>query len=251
MVAGFKSSIVATLGASPPVVTELLDYLSSIGERITDLTIIYTSEKDVRASFKLVECAVRDRYPKIRVHGKMIDRPDIASTEDAYEFQKLSASILRDEIVKHKVHKVHLNLSGGRKGMTIALATLAQFFPVAGAYLVVARDIKTFNQNLEKIRHEIAELSESEDPMEYYRLKKDLFDPVMYPPRSDYEIIEMPIIPYPPEALRDLIQIERGRKLSKEFLQKLKSVGLVSVTKKKIYPTEICRKIIEVLKEAV
>lgn len=246
-----KSSIVATLGASPPVVTELLDYLCSIGERITDLTVIYTSEEEVKASFKLVECAVGDRYPKVRVHGKMVSMPDIASTKDAYEFQKLSASILKDEIVKHKVQRVHLNLSGGRKGMVIALATLAQLFPVAGAYLVVARDVKTFNQNLERIRHEIMELFKSEDPMGYYKSKRDLFDPVMYPPRSDYEVIEVPIVPYPPEALREIINVERGGKLSGEFLQKLKSVGLVSVVRGKVYPTEACRRIIEVLKEAV
>lgn len=248
-----KSSMVATLGASPPVVSELLQYLAPGGEGITDITIIYTSEEDVRASFKLVECAVMDRYPRVRIHGKMVDRPDIASTEDAYEFLKLAARVLRDEVVKHGVQSIHLNLSGGRKGMAIALATLSQFFPVSGAYLVVARDIKTFNQNLERVRNEIRKLLGSPDPMEYYRSKKGLFDPVMYPPRHEYEVVEIPIIPYPPEVLRDLVSLDRVRRgLLGEFVEKLKSAGLVSVAKGgKIYPTETYHKIVEVLREVV
>lgn len=249
---GFKSSIVATLGVSPPVVTELLRYLVLGGEGVTDLTVIYTSEEDVKASFKLVECAVMDRYPGVRVHGKMVDHPDILSTDDAYDFLMFAATVLRDEVVKHNVQRIHLNLSGGRKGMVVALATLAQFFPVSGAYLVTARDIKTFNQNLERIRQEIRELMRSSDPMEYYRSKKELFDPVMYPPRQEYEIIEIPIIPYPPEALRDLINLDQeGRGLSREFLERLKSIGLVSLTRKRIYPTETYRRIIEILRGVI
>lgn len=247
-----KSSMVATLGTSPLVVTELLQYLISVGEKITDITIIYTSEHEVQACFKLVECAVVDRYPNIRVHGKMIDQPDIMGTQDAYDFLKFAAEVLREEVVNHGVQRIHLNLAGGRKGMTIALAILAQFFPVSGAYLVVARDVKAYNIELEKIRYNINEISKSADPLEYYRSNRELFEPVMYPSKRDYGVIELPIIPYPLKTLRDLLRLKRGEcRLSRAFLERLKDAGLVTITRKNIYPSETFLKIMDILEDVI
>ena len=247
-----KSSIVATLGVSPPVITEFLEYMIKLDEDITDMTILYTSEVEVRESFKLAECAVRDRYPRVRVHGKMMSPPDITSTEDVYSFLDFGAKVLRDELVEHRVQRIYLNLSGGRKSMAVVLAILAQFFPVSGAYLVVARDVKTFNQNLERIRHEMAELARSPDPLEYYRARRELFEPVMYPPREEYEVVEIPAIPYPPATLRKLLEIEAGEAdLPEELLERLKAVSLVSVTRRRIYPTDNLRRVLRILRRAL
>lgn len=246
-----KSSIVATLGVSPPVITEFLQYMSKLDAGITDMTIIYTSEPGVQESFKLAECAVRDRYPRLRIHGKMTSPPDIASTEDVYEFLDFGAEILRAEIIRHGVQRIYLNLSGGRKAMAIALALLAQFFPVSGAYLVVARDVKTFNQNLERIRYEMSELSKSPDPLEYYRSRKECFEPVMYPPREEYEVVEIPIMPYPPSILRKILRVEAGElRFSREFLERLRTVNLVAITRRKAYPTDALLKIVRILNKA-
>ena len=253
-----KSSIVATLGINPPVVTELLQYLDSIGERIADVTVLYTSEPDVEASFEVVRCAIADRYPRVRVHGKRLEFTDVTSTDEAVDFLKFAACVLRDEFVKHRVARVHLNLSGGRKGMAIALATLAQFFSVAGAYLVVARDVKTYNVQLERLRAWMMELASSSDPQSYYAGKRKLFDPVMYPSLKDYRVIRIPIVPYPRPALRALaVLVRAGRskladiKLSRDYADMLKKTGIVALRGREVYLTDVGRELVSALKSAL
>lgn len=129
----------------------------------------------------VVECAIADRYLRVRVHGVRVEFEDVATTEEALKFLKLTSKVLRDELVKHRVDRVHLNLSGGRKNMAVALALLSRFFAVAGAYLVVARDVKAFNVHLKRMREEVRRLAASADPRAYYRERRDRFNPLMYP----------------------------------------------------------------------
>lgn len=252
-----KSSMVATLGTSPPVVTELLQHLLSVGERLTDITVLYTAEPDVEAAFEAVKCAVADRHPRVRVHGVRVEFEDIATTGEALRFLKLAAGVLRREFVRHRVERVHLNLSGGRKSMAIALATLAQFFGVAGAYLVVARDVKAFNARLERVRGYIRELAEAPDPLAYYRERREYLEPVMYPDPGEYEVVEIPVVPFPRDALGALLSLaRRGRAelasvgLSEGYALALRRAGIIATVRGEAYLTDVGRELASALEEA-
>jgi hypothetical protein len=69
----------------------------------------------------------------------------------------------------------------------------------------------------------------------------------MYPPREEYEVVEIPVIPYPPATLRKLLEMKaREADLPEELLERLKAVNLVSVTKRKIYPTDNLRRVLRI-----
>jgi hypothetical protein len=64
-----KNSLIAVLGFSPPVVTEFVKFMvEGEGLRVTDLTVATTEERQVLDGLRLVEAAVRYRYPWIHFH---------------------------------------------------------------------------------------------------------------------------------------------------------------------------------------
>lgn len=208
-----KVSIVAPLGTSPPVITEFLRYVEEVlDQRVTDLTIISTKDPLVLDGLELVKVAVEDRYPRVHVHVVELRYEDVDSEERSTEFVKTAAKILRDQKEKYRVDVVHLCVAGGRKQVCIILSLLAQFFNVNGVYHVVMPDVAAFNQALELIRHEMKELSQAGDKLAYYRENKERLEPVLYPEPSSYNVIKIPVVPYPMHALTGIKHVLKRRK---------------------------------------
>ncbi|MEM0456823.1 MAG: CRISPR-associated ring nuclease [Thermoproteota archaeon] len=241
-----KLGILATMGTSPPVVTEFVHYVERT-EKIANLIIMTTSERIVRESAILASVATKDKFPHI--HVKVVELPiaDITSEEENYLFMEKAAQTLAE--LRRSSDKLYICLAGGRKEMVASMTLLAQFFDVDAMYHVVSTEVKAINVALEKIRKEIQELASSQDPKEYYRQKKEDFEPIMYPPSTSYNVIMVPIIPYPPENIKILkyllsnTSIERKKLgLREEFLHRLKNRGLIGLTADRIIVTDEGRK---------
>jgi len=249
-----KVSIVATVGASPPVITEFLQFVEGVlDRRATDLTLLSTQEEAVLASVELIKQAVRDRYPHTHVHVIGLPFGDITSEERSYEFARIAYKVLMDEKTKHKADIIYLCVAGGRKDTCIILSLLGQIFGVDGIYHVVMPDVKAFNIALERIRKEMTDLLNAEDKEGYYREKKEIFEPVMFPPLSSYVVIRLPLLPYPSNILREVLEILRARRtllrkvtLPVSFLNMLKTAGLIRLTERNVYTEALGYKLLSI-----
>ncbi|MBS7645096.1 hypothetical protein KEJ44_03525 [Candidatus Bathyarchaeota archaeon] len=168
---------------------------------------------------------------------------------------RASARILRDQREVHKADLIYLCVAGGRKDMCITLSLIAQYFGVNGVFHIIMPDVKSFNIQLERLRHEIKELAEAEDKEAYYEAHKEAFDPLMFPPISAYTVIRIPVIPYPRSVLNDVVKllgqgraVERIRSpLPLDVIEGLESSNLVRTSSRRIYVTDEGRAFAKVL----
>jgi len=254
-----KTSLIATLGTSPPVVTEFVCYMQE-AERInaTDLTIIATEEERVLEGLELVKQAIRDRYPGVRQHIKTLPLRDVATEEENYTFMRYLAELLIEQHVLHRVKSVHLSLAGGRKDMSITAALLAQYLGVNGVYHIVMPTIDLVNLRLEVLREKIAELAKSEDKEKIYNQNRGEFEALLFPPLHQYNVIKIPIIPYPRAILRKIYHLLGRPKTDKaaagiplDVIDGMAAAGLIRVTSRgTIYPLEHGKKLHRILSEA-
>ncbi|MEM3404138.1 MAG: CRISPR-associated protein Csx14 [Nitrososphaeria archaeon] len=234
-------SIIATIGTSPPVITEFLQYVKEVlDQRVTDLTIITTKEPLVLEGLELVKAGVADRYPMVHLHVVGLPFDDVDSEERNTEFIGIAARILRDQKEKYGIEVVHLCVAGGRKEVCIMLSLLAQFYNVNGVYHIVMPDVKTFNQQLELIRYETRELANAEDKLAYYRQKKELLEPVLFPQPSTYNVIKIPVIPYPMHTLIGMKQVLKQRKfplksIDTDIASQLRDFGYIRIIRNYAY----------------
>jgi CRISPR-associated protein Csx14 len=252
-----KVSVIAPVGTSPPVVTEFVQYVEGFLEkRVTDLTVIATREPMVLEGVELIAAALRRRYPHVHLHLVRLPFSDIGSQEDNLEFMRISARILRDQREVHKADLIYLCVAGGRKDMCITLSLIGQYFGVNGVFHIIMPDVKSFNAELERRRHEIKELAEASDKEAYYEAHKEIFDPLMYPPPSAYTVIKIPVITYPRSILNDVVRLlEQGKAVERtpsplplDVIEGLESSNLVRTSSKKIYVTDEGRAFAKVLK---
>ncbi|MEM3526495.1 MAG: CRISPR-associated protein Csx14 [Candidatus Jordarchaeaceae archaeon] len=252
-----KTAIIAPLGTSPPVVTEFLEYVEkTLDRRVSDLVIIATREPAVLEGVPLIQTAVKKRYPHVHTHIVELPFTDIQSDEDNLKFMRICAQVLRKEKEVHKTDTIYLCVAGGRKDMCITLSLLAQYFEVNGVFHVITPDVKSMNIELERARHNIKELSESPDKDTYYEKHKELFDNLMFPPPSQYNVINIPVLPYPRTTLNDIIRLLTGEstqmrsnvKLPLMILENMDSSGLIKLTQNNVYLTNEGRRFGETLK---
>jgi len=254
-----KTSLIATLGTSPPVVTEFVRYMQE-AEKINakDLTIVATQETTVLEGLALVKQAIKNRYPKIHQHIKILPIKDVTTEEENYTFMKHMAQLLIEQHTIHKSESIHLSLAGGRKDMSITAALLAQYLGVNGVYHIVMPNIDQVNTQLELLRPKIKEFANSEDKQTYYQQNKEEFDQLLYPPLHQYHIIKIPIIPYPKTILRKILQLLAKPKTKKpplgiplDVIEGMAIAGLIRVTTRRtIYTLEHGQKLHQILSEA-
>jgi CRISPR-associated protein Csx14 len=254
-----KTSLIATLGTSPPVVTEFLRYMQEAEKtNATDLTIIATQEQKVLEGLELVKQAIKTRYPTIHQHTKILPIKDVTTEEENYTFMKNMAQLLVEQHTTHKANSIHLSLAGGRKDMSITAALLAQYLGVNGVYHIVMPNIDLVNTQLEQLRRKIKELAESQDKQAYYQQHQEEFDKLLFPPLHQYRVIKIPIIPYPKTILRKIHQLLAKPKTEKpptgipiDVIDGLAAAGLIRVTSKgTIYTLEHGQKLHQILTEA-
>ncbi len=250
-----KTSVIAPLGLSPPVVTEFIQYLDLAESSLPDyLFLMTTNDKEVMEGAELIKTAMSLKYRKCRVNTISLPFPDLDRQERVWEFTRLAGKLLVDQRLKYNVRRVHVLISGGRKIMGIQLAMLCQIFPTSGVYHVVARDVRVASERLEAIRGLISELAKDSDKEDFYREHSEEFDPVMWPPMSEYSVVKLPILPYPQEVLERLVRVlssPRTRRkeaaVPEELLVMLWEGGLLQVVEGWIIPTEIGRELGEAL----
>lgn len=242
-----KTAALATMGTSPPVITEFVEYVQRT-ENLQHLTILSTTESLVLNGAILAKEAIRGRYPKISVHIHRLPLNDITSEDENYIFIEESAKVIAQ--LKKKYDNLHICLAGGRKEMVASIMMVAQLMNLSSVYHIVSPYIKEMNIELEKIRHDIDQLAASEDPQSHYEKNREKFERVLFPPAQYYSAIKLQILPYPEDYVHLLKTIlSRGGEASRavrDHLNRLKRARLITLTKGgKIIVTEEGKKLYE------
>lgn len=227
-----KTAALATMGTSPPVVTEFVEYVQRT-ENLQHLTILSTIESLVLNGAILAKAAIQSKYPKISVVIHKLPLSDITNEDENYTFIEESAKVISQ--LKRKYDSLHICLAGGRKEMVASIMIVAQLMNLSSVYHIISPHIKEMNIELERIRHDIAQLARSEDPQTYYEKNKEIFDRVLFPPTRNYSAIKLQILPYPEDYIRILkATLSSGGEAprsSRELLTRLKRAGLIALTK--------------------
>ncbi len=236
-----RGVVVAPLGLSPPVVSEFVEYLVRIGEPPSEVVIIRTEDPEVSIGFAVLQAALGTRYPSLRVRDFIVRTDDVNSQDDVCEFLLTAAKALS---AAQGRWPLRILVSGGRKSMTVALTILAPFLPVEGVYHVIMPPVKVASYRLEAVREIMKEVASSGDPKAAYEKRRDQLDPVMWPPVSEYRVVKLPVVPYPPDVALALTRVLREggwrRDLPDELLLQLSVAGLIRVGEgSKVLVTEL------------
>lgn len=186
-------AVIAPLGTSPPVITAFVKAF----EGIRDVVVLTTRNLVVKQGFELVRVAMKLRYPNVRVHERELPFDDVTTTDENFRFMGIAAKIIRTQREKYGTKEVYLNVSGGRKNMSVTLSLLGQLMGVDGVFHVITRDVGVINALLESLRKDIEDIynaGSEEEKVRIYREKEKYFDSLMFP---DVELVKLPTIPYP------------------------------------------------------
>lgn len=201
-----KTSVIAPLGLSPPVITT---FIEGIGETVNDLVILTTDNERVKEGYEIVRIGLKIKYPKIRVHEVRLPFDDIYTTKQNLQFMSIAAGIIKKEREVHKSDKILLNVAGGRKNTCITLSLLGQIMGVDGVFHVVTKDVVVVNLLLERLRRDISMVyraGNEEEKINIYKKNEKQFDNLLFPPKSAYEIVKIPTLPYPKDYLAKLLK---------------------------------------------
>ncbi len=254
----FQIGVLATMGTSPPIITEFLQYLELKGIVPHNIILISTRDKTVRESTLFARAAIRNRYRKTRVSIREVDVEDVDTEEKLFKFLEDATEVMWRARVNN--HILYVNIAGGRMTMAMSVALLAQMIGVNGVYHVIMPDVKTFNIKLERIRKEIedlAKLKDEKEQVEFYAKNKKIFDDVMFPPPSEYNVIRLPLLPMPRDVLVKIARMLSDVKakidpaLPKDILEHLEMSGIIKRAKDLAYVTEFGRKIGAILKSVL
>lgn len=244
-----KTAVVAPLGLSPPVVTMFID---GIGEEVNDLVVLTTENEEVKAGYELIRIAMKQKYPKVRIHEVTLPFEDVNTTEENLRFMSICAKIIKEERERYKCDKILLNVAGGRKNMCITLSLLGQIVGVDGVYHVLSKDVKIVNLLLENLRDHIKKIykAESDDEkLKIYKEREKHFNSLLFPDRKEYEIIRIPTLPYPREYLARILTalLQDIETLSIEEKRSLEVHGILEKIGGKFRITDYGKKFVEVL----
>ncbi len=123
--------LVSTLGTSPGGVLETFEYLVKKGVEITEIRVITTRNPEVDKAWRILNilflCCLKEKYPKVEIAKYQIDIDDINSEDDLRKFKEF--------IQGHLQPHDYMDITGGRKGMSVAAALAAK---AAGALIVTS-----------------------------------------------------------------------------------------------------------------
>ncbi|MDO9539320.1 MAG: CRISPR-associated protein Csx14 [Methanocalculus sp.] len=201
-----KTAVIAPIGMSPPAVSSFID---GIGEPISDLVILATQDEFVLAGTKFLDAGLSLRYQWLRIHPVILPFDDVATDEETLRFMAEAAAIFREEREVHSCDTIYLNITGGRKNMSVVLTLVGQLLGADGVYSVVNPEIQHMNMLLERHRREIgmfAEVGSREEGIAMYEENREVFDQILFPPRTSYKIVRIPTLPYPADHIGYLVR---------------------------------------------
>ena len=217
-----------------------------------DLILLFTQDDLVLAGCDLIKYGLKDRYPRIKLHLVSLPFDDISTDDENMRFMSIAAKVIKEERDVHHCKRILLNIAGGRKNMCITLALLGQILNVDGVFHIVNNEIKLFNQHLERCRPVMMRLyrsSSEEEKEKIYLENRDMFNRVLFPARTEYEIVRIPTLPYPISYISSIVNrvIFDPDMLSKDDCNQLVQHGIIEREGNNLYISDYGARLLDVL----
>lgn len=194
-----RNCLLATLGESPAVVTEAIDFLEKEKKiQINSLIILTTEDTDAEEALNILAKHIPQYYGG-RIVLERVEYVesyhDVDSFDSALEFMRKACATL-NYLRKMTNTNVYVCIAGGRKTMTSLMTLAVQFYGAAMLFHVVSTDPKI----------------EVESKLEHLRnLKEEDRSKRLHPPINKLRFIELPFIGLFP-MLSDILEgLKRGK----------------------------------------
>ncbi len=205
-----KTAIIAPLGMSPPIVTMGME---TVNFKVSDLTIIATNNPVVLAGLDLIQVAMSIRAPKVKIHIEILPFDDVTTTHENLQFMESAIRLIKQARLELKCDRILLNIAGGRKNMCITLTMIGQLMNVDSVFHIGNRNVTLFNQNLERLRDDIKRINAApslDEKRAIYREKEPQFNHLLFPPKSEYNLLRIPTFPVDQETVQKLLVELKG-----------------------------------------
>ncbi len=200
------STLINTVGTSPMIVSEVFQYVKNIDEKLKNIALIYTSDKEIEAGVMAVTGAVLSKYPDVHLYNYEIDIQDIEDQSSFLHFLDFFAEVVKKE---KEYGPIYLNVSGGRKVESIALSIYAGFAGVKTVYNVIHRDVRNFNDKYERIKdlimNDFGNCNSEEAARIIYNKRSREYDPIFFPNPSNLVFLEISVLNMP-ESEKEMIR---------------------------------------------
>lgn len=223
-----KNVLIATLGETPSVVTEALDFLRENNVSINEVVLLTTIDANAEASANFLTNYVNSNYgistysvyPQVKIYE------DIDSEEAVLEFMKLACGQLRD--MRKRGENVYVSIAGGRKTMSALMTLAVQIYGAKEQFHIIVDD---------------PELEEKSKINKLMHLRNEDKKKVLHPDRSKVKVVHIPFIGLFP-FIKDIVAALQGKEVgSREIKELLISNNLIENNK----PTELGKMVLEIL----
>lgn len=231
--------VLCTLGYTPSVVTEFIDWLNRKNIRVKEVYILGTSDEKVKKYYNVVKFALKK---ELKINAEYIELPFEEPIKDE------DFIITVKEILSRIKSNGIFNIAGGRKN-TILASYFAAMLTGSKVYHIINTDTKSFNIEVEQHRDDLEKAGESE---EAFNLYYDKIKKVLFPDPKEYYVIEIPTIPIT-KPLIDIIKgAMNGKKVeeinTESIIDSLKYLEYIQVTSSgKVIVTDKGEKILNLL----
>jgi CRISPR-associated Csx14 family protein len=246
------STLINTVGTSPMVVSEVFQYIRNVDEKLRNVALIFTSDKEVRAGVFALIGAILSKYPDVHFQLQEMNISDIYDKDSLIKFIDYFA----EAVIKERDHSsLYLNVSGGRKVESIAVAMYGGFADAKVVYNVIHKDVKNFNEKYERIKDYILEdfsHCQIKETREIYLKRKDDYDPVFFPNTSKLIFLEIPIIRIPDSEKEYIRRCIKGINLEDSDIEDFRikayaDSGFITYDRHRTYATDLGEVILKML----
>ena len=175
-------NVLCTLGYSPPVVTEFIDWLYKKNIRVKKVYVLGTQDEKVKLYYNVVSFALKDEF---KIDTEYIELP----FEEPVKEEDFIITV--EKILEKVKFKGIFNIAGGRKN-TVLAAYLAAMITGSKVYHIIHKDTKSFNLKLESVRSDLEIAGKN---YEEFKNRLIVIRDILFPDPEEFEVIEIPVIP--------------------------------------------------------
>ncbi|AAY80420.1 CRISPR-associated ring nuclease Crn1 [Sulfolobus acidocaldarius] len=153
------TKLVATLGTSPGGILETFLYLAKNGVDINEIRVITTRDPEVEKAWKIVKlmfvCCLKERFSKVEIIQFPVSINDINTEQDLKDFKAF--------VNNHISSEDYVDITGGRKGMSVAAALAAKSKGAKIVTSIIPQDEYRRINDLIKQLKDIPEIKDTRD----------------------------------------------------------------------------------------
>ncbi len=238
---GAQRALIAPLSGAAWSITRLIQYLSTEGRPPDSLVLLTTQRAQQKQIRVLLDATLKKFCPRLKAIDLKLEpltRPKVVA--------KWLEQII-DALFRLRAPTVSLLITGSPPGMESILTLLSPFLPLDGVYHVILRRGQKEPHGWSWLIKNAPDSPFEPLPPEVERVLTSVF----WPRETDYTVVQMPVLPYPPDVAKTAADLlsdvadkseYRQRGLRDDYVISMIIAGLIEVSRKgEVIPTTLGR----------